>query len=63
MSPHYAVGLIGGIGALLGGWILGFTAGLSGSILGLPLDPYLPLLRWACADAGLDAGAAGHARR
>ncbi len=44
MSLHYAwVGLIGGIGALLGGWILGFTAGLSGSILGLPLDPYLPL--------------------
>ena len=44
MSLHYAwVGLIGGIGALLGGWILGFTAGLSGSLLGLPLDPYLPL--------------------
>ncbi len=44
MSLHYAwVGLIGGFGALLGGRILGFTAGLSGSFLGLTLDPYLPL--------------------
>ncbi|MEX1019701.1 MAG: MFS transporter [Litorilinea sp.] len=44
MSFYYAsIGVVGGISQLMGGWILEFSGGLSGQILGLAIDPYTPL--------------------
>jgi hypothetical protein len=44
MALHYAwMGVIGGVSQLLGGRILDLTAGLSGEVAGVALDPYTPL--------------------
>lgn len=44
MAVYYAaIGLIGGVSQVVGGRVLDFTAGLSGSFLIFTLDPFFPL--------------------
>ncbi|MCS6844119.1 MAG: MFS transporter [Caldilineales bacterium] len=45
MALYWAwFGLAGGFSQLFGGWLLERSAGLRGEVLGVSLDPYLPLL-------------------
>ena len=45
MAVYYAaIGIIGGVSQLAGGRILDATAGISGEVLGIAIDPYTPLI-------------------
>lgn len=44
MAVYYAAaGIIGGVSQLAGGYILDLSAGLSGELFGIPIDPFTPL--------------------
>jgi HEAT repeat protein/Na+/melibiose symporter-like transporter len=44
MAVYYAaVGIIGGVSQLAGGFILDLSAGLTGNVLGIVIDPFTPL--------------------
>ncbi len=44
MAVYWAwLGLVSGFSQLAGGWLLDATAGLSGTVAGIPLTPYTPL--------------------
>jgi len=50
MAIYYAgIGLVGGTSQLLGGWLVDASSGLSGEILGIPVDPYTPLFLLSAA--------------